>query len=117
MDTKGKFKNKCHSVYLYHSLDCDILNILRYPLAIGGDRATGRPQRSEADATNVVTLLAHGPYGRAEVFGALAAPELLQERLSWHLVFQLLGVLGHYKINFGTNSPYLPDYNVPKPSI
>ena len=61
-----------------------------------------------------MTLLAHGPYGRAEVFGALAAPELLQERLgeSWHLVFQLLGVLGHYQINFGTDSPYLPEYQI-----
>ena len=86
---------------LHHGLDCDILNILRYSLAFGGDWAMGLPQSSEAVATNIVTPLAYRPYGRAEVFPALAAPELIQEHLweSQHFVFRFLGVLQHYQSN------------------
>ena len=90
------------AAYLHHGLDCNIRNILRESLAFGRDGAIGFCQGSEADSANLVTLLAYDPYRRAEVFRALAAPELVQERLreSWHLVSRLLGVYRHYRHYF-----------------
>ena len=57
----------------------------------------GETSSSEANATNIVTLVTYDPYRWTEVFLALAAPELGQERLGeiWHLVFWHLCILRH----------------------
>ena len=82
---------------LHHILNFDSFNILRDNLAFVGDRARGGAPSSEADATNIVTLVAYGPYRWAEVFLALVTPELGQERLGeiWLLIFWPLCVLRH----------------------
>ena len=57
----------------------------------------GETSSSEANATNIVTLVTYDPYRWTEVFLALAAPELGQERLGeiWLLIFWPLRILGH----------------------